>query len=58
MSAPTRNIGEFFIKQDVQRLLKSLAGLDLNKVFRSTFNVKLRPGKIQLLSEEELKEVK
>ena len=57
MSAAVKDIGKIFIKPSVQSLLKKITGYNPEKIFRETFNVKLKPPKLELLCQEDLEEV-
>ena len=55
LNQAARDIGKAFIREDVQRLLKNLTGFDLNKIYRTGFNVKAEFSRMELLNDEQLK---
>ena len=51
------NPAKIFIRNDVLKILRRVTGFDLNKIFKSEFNVKLRNSEIKLLTSKQLEKV-
>ncbi len=54
----TRNPAKYFIKKEVQQLLVKVTGLDLKKIFKPSFNPKQLNSNIELLTDDQLEQVK
>lgn len=48
---------KLFIRKDISSILQRITGFDLNKIFKSEFNVKLKDSKIKLLTSKQLEKV-
>ena len=55
LNQTARDISKAFIREDVQRLLKNLTGFDLNRIYRTGFNIKSEFSRMELLNDEQLK---
>ena len=51
------NPGEIFFRKDVIQILKRMTGFNLEKIFKTGFNVKLRDSEIKLLTSAQLEKV-
>jgi len=51
------DVEKYFLRDDVQRILKQITGFDLNKVFRERKIDDLQPPEYKLLTTKQLKEV-
>ncbi len=51
-----RNPAKYFIRKDVQQILISLTGCDINKIFAPGFNPAKKQSQIELLTDEQLKQ--
>ena len=58
MASAARDIAKCFVRNDVQSILKSLTGFNLNKIYKATFNQELLNSRMELLSNEQLEKVR
>lgn len=49
-----RTAANYFIRNDVQNILKKISGFDLNKIYSLKYNPNLKNSEIQLLTNKEL----
>ena len=57
MTSAARDIAKCFVRSDVQSILKSLTGFNLDKIYKATFNRELLNSRMELLSNEQLQKV-
>jgi hypothetical protein len=51
-----KNPAKYFVRNDVRNILQRVTGFDLNKIFKNSFNPKLKSSTIQLLTKKQLDE--